>query len=781
MRREPSILHVDLDAMFAAVEQRDKVSLRGKPVIVGGVAGRGVVSTASYEARAYGAHSAMPMAQARRLCPPNTAFLSPRFPAYQRTSKVVMALLAEVSPLVEQVSIDEAYVDLAVTGHDLSLTGVTELAGRLKTEIAIATGGVTGSIGAASSKLLAKIGSDLNKPDGLTIVPAGAELDVLHPLPVRRLGGVGPATEQRLHRAGVRTVGHLAAVPLDDLIDWFGTAHGHGLFRLARAEDNRPVVSEREAKSVSAEETFDVDLTDPARLNRELDLLAARVAGRLSRSGLTGRTVNIKVRHPDFTTVTRAITRDQPTDDGRLIAQLARRLLAELDTSGGVRLLGVGVSTLADFAQDDLFTAAGEDPPVPSFPFPEEDTPTLFQQAPTAPPPAVSLPSSAVIPSSSAVIPSSPAVIPSSPPVIPSSSAVVPSSPAAAQSSPAGTELSPDSSVLTPAFAEIDTVALPPAIPQRPPAGTPGLAERLGPSPTGTSESPGPKRSASTAPAPSTLAAPTPSTVAAAPTPSTLAAPGPVPLPSAEPTSPGPAGLLLPGPAGSSSSGAAESRLPGPAGSSSSGAAQSRLSGSAGRSSSGSGESRLSGSAGRSSSGSGESLPPGSLGSFSSDPTGSRPSGSAESHSSGPAGSLPPGSVGSSSPAPTGTSLPGSAEPSSSGPPMVPESDPVGLPSPSLLPPPPLPVSPALVSAGRSATPGTPVPAAVPIWRPGQDVRHEDYGAGWVRGSGVGRVTVRFEGPHTPPGPVRTFFVDDPKLQPADPPDWIVPATAMPS
>jgi DNA polymerase-4 len=358
VRGDPSILHVDLDAMFAAVEQRDKVSLRGKPVVVGGVAGRGVVATASYEARAFGVHSAMPMAQARRRSPPGTAYLSPRFAAYKKTSEVVMRLLAGVSPLIEQVSIDEAYVDLAVTDCDLSPAGVTELAMRVKAEIAEATGGVTGSIGAASSKLLAKIGSDLNKPDGLTIVPGGQELAVLHPLPVKRLGGVGPATEQRLHRSGVRTVGDLARVPLDDLVDWFGTSHGTGLFRLARAQDDRPVVSEREAKSVSAEETFDVDLTDPVRLTRELDLLSARVASRLRAGGLTGRTVNIKVRHHDFTTVTRAITRDQPTDDGRLVAQLARRLLAEVNTSGGIRLLGVGVSTLADFAQDDLFAGA---------------------------------------------------------------------------------------------------------------------------------------------------------------------------------------------------------------------------------------------------------------------------------------------------------------------------------------------------------------------------------------------------------------------------------------
>jgi DNA polymerase-4 len=363
VRPEPSIAHVDLDAMFAAVEQRDKVSLRGRPVIVGGVAGRGVVATASYEARAYGARSAMPTAEARRRCPPGTAFLAPRFPAYRRTSEVVMALLAEVSPLVEQVSIDEAYVDLAAAGrHDLSVGGITALAGELKDAIAVATGGVTGSIGVGTSKLVAKIGSDLHKPAGLTVVPAGQERAVLHPLPVSRLPGVGPATQERLRRAGVHTVGDLAGVELPELLEWFGQAHGAGLYRLARADDDRPLVGEREAKSVSAEETFGVDLTDRVRLGAELDLLAGRVGGRLRDAGVSGRTVTIKVRHYDFTTITRSLTRDQPTDDPRLVAQLARRLLAEVDTSAGIRLLGVGVTTLADFVQDDLFSSTTAEP-----------------------------------------------------------------------------------------------------------------------------------------------------------------------------------------------------------------------------------------------------------------------------------------------------------------------------------------------------------------------------------------------------------------------------------
>jgi DNA polymerase-4 len=361
VRREASVLHVDLDAFFAAVEQRDKPSLRGRPVVVGGVGGRGVVATASYEARAYGARSAMSTAEARRRCPPGTAFLGGRFGAYRRTSDVVMDLLRELSPLVEPVSLDEAYVDLAASdlaagdGHDLSVAGVTALAVALKERIAAATGGVTGSVGIGTSKLMAKIGSDLDKPDGLVVVAPGTELDVLHPLPVTRLGGVGPATAERLHSVGVRTVGDLAARSLPDLVALVGRAHGSGLHALARAEDDRPVVADREAKSVSAEETFERDLTDVAVLGREIDAMAGRVGGRLRASAVSGRTVTLKLRRYDFTTLTRSLTLPQPTDDARQIAAVARRLLAEAGTAGGLRLLGVGVSGLSVYAQGDLF------------------------------------------------------------------------------------------------------------------------------------------------------------------------------------------------------------------------------------------------------------------------------------------------------------------------------------------------------------------------------------------------------------------------------------------
>jgi DNA polymerase IV len=370
VRREASILHLDLDAFFAAVEQRDKPSLRGRPVVVGGVGGRGVVATASYEARAFGARSAMSTAEARRRCPAGTAFLGGRFTAYRRTSDVVMALLRELSPLVEPASLDEAYVDLAAgEGHDLSVDGVTEIGRRLKERIAEATGGVTGSVGIGTSKLMAKIGSDLQKPDGLVVVPPGAELDVLHPLPVTRLGGVGPATAERLHQVGVKTVRDLAAKSLTDLVALAGRAHGAGLYALARAEDDRAVVPDREAKSVSAEETFERDLTDLAVLGREIDSMAARVGTRLRASAFSGRTVTLKLRRYDFTTLTRSQTLAQPTDDTRQIAATARRLLADAGAEGGLRLLGVGVSGLSLYAQGDLFAEgllADDAEPVPT-------------------------------------------------------------------------------------------------------------------------------------------------------------------------------------------------------------------------------------------------------------------------------------------------------------------------------------------------------------------------------------------------------------------------------
>jgi DNA polymerase IV len=362
MRSEASILHLDLDAFFASVEQRDKPSLRGKPVIVGGVGMRGVVATASYEARQYGVRSAMSTREARSRCP-HAAFLSGRFHAYQAASTIVMDLLRSHSPLVEPLSFDEAFVDLAAAGLDaLDLASVTTFAERLREEVHEATGGLTASVGLGTSKFVAKIASDLDKPHGLVVVPPGTETDLLRPMSVTVIPGVGPATAERLRRAGVLTVADLEQLSLDELVRQVGKAHGESLFHLARAEDDRPVVSERETKSISVEGTYETDLTDRKLMEGLLARQAVGVAERLRKHGLSGRTVTIKVRLHDFTTLSRSTTLGSPTDKGAIIARLARGLLADLDTSGGVRLLGVGVSGLADWVQEDLFGETDTEP-----------------------------------------------------------------------------------------------------------------------------------------------------------------------------------------------------------------------------------------------------------------------------------------------------------------------------------------------------------------------------------------------------------------------------------
>lgn len=358
MRPVASVLHLDLDAFFASVEQRDKPSLRGKPVVVGGVGGRGVVATASYEARKYGVRSAMSTREARSRCP-HAAFLTGRFHAYRDSSRAVMALLREASPLVEPLSLDEAFVDLARADlPDLDVATVTAFGHELRRRVTEVTGGLTASVGIGSSKFIAKVASDLDKPDGLVVVAPGTERDLLRPMHVTVIPGVGPATADRLRRAGIQTVADLETVGLDELVRLLGKAHGAGLHALARADDDRPVVSERETKSVSVEGTYDTDLTDRKLMEGLLTRQAGNVAARLRKASLSGRTVSIKVRLHDFTTLSRSSTLASPTDNATTIARLARGLLTELDTSGGVRLLGVGVSGLADWIQEDLF---GED------------------------------------------------------------------------------------------------------------------------------------------------------------------------------------------------------------------------------------------------------------------------------------------------------------------------------------------------------------------------------------------------------------------------------------
>jgi DNA polymerase-4 len=360
VRTRPVILHLDLDAFFSAVEQLHKPSLRGKPVVVGGTGRRGVVATASYEARVFGVGSAMPIGQARRLCP-NAAYLAPRFAAYQAASRAVMSLLAELSPLVEPVSVDEAYVDLTPTYPQIDVAGVTALAENLRSRVRQVTG-LTASIGVGTSKLLSKIGSELNKPDGLTVIAPGDEVRTLAPMPVRKLPGVGPATQERLHRHGMHLVGEVAAAPTSDLIDILGQAHGLAVHQHARGIDDRELEPDREAKSVSAETTFPTDLTDPRELLEHARRLVERVIGRLAQDGTSGRTITLKIRSYDFSTITRSLTLDQPTDSARKILASAKHLLAAIDTSDGIRLLGVGVTGLTDYAQQDLLADLDDDP-----------------------------------------------------------------------------------------------------------------------------------------------------------------------------------------------------------------------------------------------------------------------------------------------------------------------------------------------------------------------------------------------------------------------------------
>ncbi|MGB3259147.1 MAG: DNA polymerase IV [Ornithinimicrobium sp.] len=355
-RSEASIVHVDLDAFFAAVEQRDKPSLRGKPVVVGGTGGRGVVATASYEARRFGARSAMPTQEARRRCPPGTAFLRGRFAAYRTSSEVVMSVLASVTPVMEQVSVDEAFLDLAGAGSDNPLLTMSpEAFGTgLQERITEATGGLTASVGMASTKMMAKIASELGKPAGVHVIDPGSERDVLDPMPVRAISGVGPATAGRLRGFGVETVADLARVSLPDLVSIFGNAHGLSLHELARARDAREVTSHRSAKSVSAEETFESDIADPKVLAREVDQLSRRVTSRLGESTGFARTITIKARWHDFRTVTRSGSLPFATADPAVIAREASRLLSSIDIAGGLRLLGVGVSGLTAHAQGEL-------------------------------------------------------------------------------------------------------------------------------------------------------------------------------------------------------------------------------------------------------------------------------------------------------------------------------------------------------------------------------------------------------------------------------------------
>jgi len=344
--RPATILHVDLDAFFASVEQRDRPELRGRPVVVGGLGHRGVVAAASYEARRFDVYSAMPTERARRACP-DAIFLAPRFDAYVEASGLVMAILRSVTPLVEPLSLDEAFLDVGGARRRAGSAAEigTTLRARIRTEV-----GLTASVGAASTKLLAKLASEDAKPDGLLVVEPGTEPAYLEPLPVTRLWGVGPATRRRLTDLGVTTVGELAAIDPEHLVARLGRAAANHLHALARNQDERVVDPNRIRKSVGHEETFATDRRDRAGLERELTRMAERVAQRLRDARVAARTVAIKVRYPDFRTITRSHTAAEPTDLAVEIGARARELLRGVDVEAGVRLLGITVQQLVEGA-----------------------------------------------------------------------------------------------------------------------------------------------------------------------------------------------------------------------------------------------------------------------------------------------------------------------------------------------------------------------------------------------------------------------------------------------
>jgi DNA polymerase IV len=360
-----TILHVDMDAFFAAVEVRFDPSLAGRPVVVGGSGRRGVVAAASYEARAYGVRSAMPAAQARRLCP-QAVFVPGRYDRYSEISQQIHEIFHAYTPLVEGIALDEAFLD--VTGAS-GLFGEGLAIGRRIREQLHCELGLWASVGVAGSKFVAKLASEAAKPRasragvvpgaGVVVVGPGEELAFLGPLPIEALWGVGPVTAARLRGLGVTTIGELAAVPVDSLERSLGSASGRHLYELAWARDRRPVQPNRAVQSIGHEETYPWDRDDRVELHREVVRMADAVASRLRAAGVTGRTVTLKLRYGDFSTITRSHTLSTGVDTGPAIARAAGWLLDQERVDTGIRLLGVSVANLTAGAPHQLSLALG--------------------------------------------------------------------------------------------------------------------------------------------------------------------------------------------------------------------------------------------------------------------------------------------------------------------------------------------------------------------------------------------------------------------------------------
>jgi DNA polymerase-4 len=350
MRLARAVLHVDMDAFYASVEQHDDPRLAGLPLIVGGTGPRGVVAAASYEVRRFGVRSAMPMRQALERCP-EAVCVRPRMGRYQEVSRVVFAIFNEFTPLVQGLSLDEAFLDVTASREP-----VAQLAGEIKRRILTRTG-LTASVGAAANKLVAKIASELNKPDGLTLVTPQNLRATLDPLPVRRLPGLGGKTGARLEAAGVRTLGDLRVAPDAQLWPIFGR-HSQQLRDRAAGIDERPVVAERQELSISAEDTFDEDIRDRRHLRQAVAELADLATSRMRDRELAAGCISVKIREHDFTTVTRQRSVQPVTQDRRMIATVATQLLEhwlEQHPAAALRLLGVALRQLTPATQLDLF------------------------------------------------------------------------------------------------------------------------------------------------------------------------------------------------------------------------------------------------------------------------------------------------------------------------------------------------------------------------------------------------------------------------------------------
>ncbi|MFN6551348.1 DNA polymerase IV [Mycolicibacterium septicum] len=347
------VLHLDMDAFFASVEQLARPTLRGRPVLVGGMGGRGVVAGASYEARRYGARSAMPMHQARRLVGAPAVVLPPRGAVYGVASRRALDTVRSVVPVLEQLSFDEAF------GEPVELAGATaadveEFCQQLRAKVREQTG-LVASVGAGSGKQIAKIASGLAKPDGIRVVRRDEEARLLDGLPVRKLWGIGPVAEEKLHRLGIETVGALAALSDAEAASVLGTAVGAALHRLARGIDDRPVAERAEAKQISAESTFPEDLTTLRQLQDAIGPIGEHAHRRLEKDGRGARTVTVKLKKSDMSTLTRSATLAYATTEAATLIGTARRLLLDPVEIGPIRLVGVGFSGLSDSRQESLF------------------------------------------------------------------------------------------------------------------------------------------------------------------------------------------------------------------------------------------------------------------------------------------------------------------------------------------------------------------------------------------------------------------------------------------